>query len=198
MDKSWVAQLKETIQMANRSFKEDDYAFALETTEKCFWNFCDNYLEIVKGRAYTADTSALASLQLTLDILLLLFAPFLVFTTEEIWQSRPWGKGEESIHIQHFPSSQDLTVATDLKLYEAVQNVVNLIRKAKAENQKSLKTPIVHLDLVVPNTALDSIQSTLQDIINVSNIQEGALNLTGGTEYQLNNCQFGENEPKKQ
>ncbi len=198
LDKSWLAQLKQTADMANKSFKEDDYAFALEMTEKCFWNFCDNYLEIVKGRAYEADKSALASLQLTLDTLLQLFAPFLAFTTEEVWQSRPWGESEKSIHIQHFPAPQNLTAASDVRLYEAVQKVVDLIRKAKAENQKSLKTPILDLSITAPKADIPLIQTAMPDIVNVSNIQGDAMKLNEGAEYALTACVFGENEPKPQ
>ena len=198
VDQSWLTQLKETIETANRSFKEDDYAFALEMTEKTFWNFCDNYLEIVKGRAYEADKSALASLQLTLDTLLQLFAPFLVFTTEEVWQSRPWGVGDASIHTQHFPQAADITSSTDTALYSAVLNVVDLIRKTKAENQKSLKTPIVDLAMTAPKSALSLIELAKRDIVNVSNIQTADLLVGEGTEYTLTKCVFGENEPKQQ
>ena len=167
-------------------------------TEKTFWNFCDNYLEIVKGRAYKADKSALASLQLTLDTLLQLFAPFLVFTTEEVWQSRPWGVQETSIHIQHFPQTGDLTVATDTALYNTLLNVVDLIRKTKAENQKSLKTPIVELAMTAPKTALPLIDKAKRDIVNVSNIQAADFSVTEGADYSLTTCVFGENEQKPQ
>ena len=64
---------------ATTAFDGYDYARALERTEAFFWWFCDDYVELVKGRAYgdPADPgtgSAVASLRLALSVLHRLFA----------------------------------------------------------------------------------------------------------------------------
>ena len=81
MDKSWMKKLSETVAFATKAFNQHDYAAALEATESRFWDFCDNYLEIVKSRAYSEDNkSAVASLMKTVDTFSKLFAPFLPFS----------------------------------------------------------------------------------------------------------------------
>lgn len=191
LDKSWVAVLQETAQNAHKAFGNTDYAFALEHIEKCFWSFCDNYLEIVKGRAYGEDpTSAIATLMFTIDTLTRLFAPFLVFITEEIWQTRPWAKDITSVHRAPYPSGQEVLMDTDTTLYTQVCQIVDVIRKEKATHQKSLKTPIVSLELLGPASIGKSLETAQEDIKAVGNIQ--TLTFKENESLHVNTCVFGE------
>lgn len=198
-DKAWIAKLMEGVAGARKAFAANDYSLALESTERCFWSFCDNYLEIVKGRAYGENSaSAVATLMVTIDLFAKLFAPFVPFIAEEIYQCRSWGKESGSVHKQLFPKTEDYSSQTgDVTLYDKVVECVEMGRKAKAEEKRSLRTPILEMAVSANEKTLEFLRQAQSDLENVLNIKEHKIIFEAKSdEMSLMNCILGEDEKK--
>jgi valyl-tRNA synthetase len=153
LDCALLGALAELVDDATSAFAAFDYARALECTERFFWSFCDNYVELVKGRAYgeagdDATRSAAVTLRIALSTQLRMFAPFLAFVTEEVWSW--WQEG--SVHRAPWPDASGLRVAdADPLVYEMAADVLGAVRKEKSEQKRSIATPAERV--VVRDTA---------------------------------------------
>ena len=149
LDLDMLAGLDAVIATATTALDEFDHARALETTEQFFWTFCDDYLELVKERAYGSgapegQASAVLALREALDILLRLLAPFIPFATEEVWS---WTH-EGSVHTAAWPTPGDHGEPSGLLglLGEALIG----IRGAKTDAKVSQRTEVLSARLAGP------------------------------------------------
>jgi valyl-tRNA synthetase len=156
VDRAMIRNLASVVDEATRDFEEYDYTRVLQRTETFFWRFCDDYLELVKGRRYgeqgaDAAGSANAALTAALSTLLRLFAPFLPFVTEEVWS---WWR-EGSIHRARWPTSgellslltdnSDAVRQVDERAYLWAADVLFQVRKQRSEAKQPLKVPITRV-----------------------------------------------------
>ena len=165
LDRAMLAALGDVVRHATASFQEDDYARALEVTEAFFWTFTDDYVELVKERAYAGQDgdSARAALDLALDTLLLLFAPFLPFTTEEVWS---WTH-EGSIHRTSWPQESTLKAAAadaDAALLDQVGEVLTQVRRVKSQARASMRAEISTAIVTAAPTTLAGLTAAEQDL----------------------------------
>ena len=145
VDMAVLAKLSALIDEATTAFTAYDYARALERTESFFWYFCDDYVELVKKRAYgligdpEAD-SAKATLAAILRVLQRLFAPFLPFVTDEVYS---WWN-TDSVHAQSWPTTAEIATAKpgDQALLSIVGDALGAARRTKTEAKRSMKTVV--------------------------------------------------------
>jgi valyl-tRNA synthetase len=174
LDRAMLAGLAALVEDATASFEEYDYMRALERAERFFWGFCDNYLELVKNRAYgnqgeAAAGSAHRALREALSVLLRLFAPFLPYVTEEVWS---WWR-EGSIHRAAWPEAaplRELAGDGDPLVLDVASEVLGEVRKAKTAAKVSLRAEVRRA--LVRDTAerLAALQRGESDLRTAANI----------------------------
>ena len=169
VDQAMLAALAEVVATTTEAFDGYDYARALERSEAFFWTFCDDYIELVKNRAYseTAEAaSASRALRLALDALLKLFAPVLPFATEEVWSWYQPG----SVHLQAWPVADALRAAGgeagDPAVLTVAGEVLGRVRKAKSTAKTSMRTGVDRLVVRDSAERLALIELARPDLVN--------------------------------
>jgi valyl-tRNA synthetase len=174
LDRSMLRRLSEVVEDATRALEDYEHARALDAIERFFWGFTDDYLELVKGRAYgshvpEAAGSAIATLRLALSVLLRLFAPFLPYVTEEVWSW--WRQG--SIHRSLWPVAGELVGAAaggDVVVYEVAAWVLGEVRKAKALAKRSLRTEVDRVVVRDVEERLKVLRGVERDVREAGNV----------------------------
>jgi valyl-tRNA synthetase len=168
LDKDLLSLLAKLITETTDDFESYDYARAIERTETFFWSFCDDYVELVKIRAYGAANegatdSARATLAIALSVLQRLFAPILPFVTEEVWH---WWH-ETSVHTSPWPTVGELPVldgAASGSLYRPVCEVLEAIRREKSSAKVSQRAEVASVLVRAPAAFLDGVRSGEDDL----------------------------------
>lgn len=189
LDRWILTKLSIVIEQTTKEFSEFEYCNARSIIEEFFWkDFCDNYLELVKVRAYNQEqkdqagqNSAQYALAIILNNLLRLFAPFLPHLCEELYSLIFKNMG--SVHAKNcWPTNSLLTI--DIHSRDAGQNIVEIldvVRKVKADKKLSLKAEIEQITL---RGALENIaQNALQDLQNVTNAKK--IEISHDSDYDL-------------
>src|SRR5450631_2371785 len=198
IDKSMLGGLADVVDKATRGFEAFDYTRALEVTEGFFWTFCDDYLELVKERAYGGQgeqdaASARASLRIALDVLLRLLAPVLPYATEEVWSW--WHDG--SIHRAAWPEPDDLkTIAAqaDPAMLGAVGAALAGVRRVKSEAKVGMRADVKSAVLTGPPALLARIGLAAGDLSAAGRI--ASLDYQPGDAFSVHDVVLALVEPK--
>jgi valyl-tRNA synthetase len=171
LDTAMLASLRDVVVSATSAMDDYEHARALDLAERFFWGYTDDYLELVKQRAYgvrglDAAGSAVAALRIALDVVLRAFAPFLPYVTEEVWS---WWR-EGSVHRAPWPGADELPADGDPEVYALAAGALTAVRREKALAKVSLRVPVEHV--VVRDTAerLAKLALVEADLLDAGNI----------------------------
>ncbi|WP_082109916.1 valine--tRNA ligase [Demequina phytophila] len=188
LDRAMLSALADVVDAATKALEGYDHTKALEVAETLFWTFCDDYLELVKTRAYDGAApgeaidplapcsegaaSARAALTLALQTFLRLFAPVLPFATEEVWS---WFQ-EGSVHRAAWPVSSPLREAAGADsagapLLAAAGEALSVLRKVKSEAKVSQRTPLASVDLLVPAAKAGFVRAAAPDLLAAGRVE---------------------------
>jgi len=180
IDLAMLAELAQLVDDATKAFADFDYARSLQRTDDFFWRFCDDYLELVKARAYREDDpaalSARVALRTAVSTLLRLFAPILPYVTEEVWS---WF-AEGSIHRTAWPTSGELRVlAGDGSSADGVPSplvvaadVLRQIRKAKSDAKVSQRAEVQLVTVTDTSDRLLALGAAVGDVTDAGSVAE--------------------------
>jgi len=186
LDRAVLGGLASVVETATAALERYEHTAALQAVEAFFWTFCDDYVELVKERAYGAQgeeaaASARAALARSLDVMLRLLAPFLPFATEEVWSWWRAQDGEGSVHTASWPAAGPLREAaagasaggaTDPSLLAVVGRGLAGVRKAKSEAKVSMRTEVVTATVAVPAGLVTAVEAAAADLAAAGKVRD--------------------------
>ncbi|HKS45987.1 MAG TPA: valine--tRNA ligase [Amycolatopsis sp.] len=168
LDQAMLAALDDVLGQATEALDAFEYTTALERVERFFWFFCDDYLELVKQRAYGdsggATESARLALRTALSALQRLFAPFLPYCAEEAWSW--WQSG--SVHTSKWPRPAGF--ADGSAVVALASRAIGAIRKAKSDAKLSMRSPVDSVVVQGPAAELETLMSIADDLRAAGNV----------------------------
>ena len=221
LDRAAMAKLALVARQATEALESYEHSKALEVIESYFWQFCDDYIELVKNRAYgtpdehgnvpseKAVKSARTALGLGLDAFARLLAPYLPYATEEVWSWMHAGSG--SVHRAAWPVVDpyvEAATGASPELLTWAGKAVEQLRKIKSEAKVSMKTPILSVALSAASEGVEAIHAALGDIAQAGRVvgkfdlvakhaEESAAEGTPETEVAVEASELGEPPAKK-
>ncbi len=175
IDKWILTRFSQVVENYHKSFDKYELSEARRITEMFFKHeFCDFYLEMVKYRIYRDNDKLSAKwtlYELFLGIIKL-FAPFIPYITEEIYQ-KLFKKTEKnlSIHLSSLPE-KIIEDEESLKIGELLKDVTSEVRKWKISNKLSLGKQITKIEITAKKEEIEKLKLVLDDIKGTNRVKE--------------------------
>lgn len=184
-DKWILAKVNEAAREATANMDKFELSLAAQKAYELIWNeYCDWYIELVKGRLYGDDEEdkkvARYVLVRALKDMLKLLHPFMPFITEEIWSFLPktaavneaTGTAEGFLIKESWPIyDSTLTFEAEVKKLELAMEAIRSIRNIRAEAEAA---PSRKLSAVILSSGreLEDIKGGERYIKSLANITE--------------------------
>jgi valyl-tRNA synthetase len=187
LDRAALARLAGVVCDATAALDDYDYARALERVEPYFWWWCDDYIELVKERAYggrgaEAAASATAALAGALSTQLRLLAPYLPFVTEEAWSW--WQDG--SVHAAAWPGNPAPRPDDSAELLlTGASDVLAAIRRAKTAARRPMREPVARVVLRGSASAIDALRPAVGDLRDAGRVGDLTFEATDARDAAL-------------
>ena len=179
---------------------EYEVGLALNHLEKFFWNFCDNYIEIVKHRLYRPEEfgeKARYSGQKTIYMLLYKFLQdfsiYFPFITEEIYNALY--HDDKSIHLTTI-KELDYSFEKERVNGNSIIEIISEARGVKSNNNLTLKTPIKNLIISVNKNLKEAINSSIKDFKATLFIENLIIN-DQDKDYKIENIELNMEDKKE-
>ena len=186
IDKWILAKYEEMEKGYLKYLEEYEIGIALNHLEKFFWNFCDDYIEIVKHRLYRPEEfgerarySGQKTVYTLLFKLIQAFSIYLPYVTEEIYHELYMNDMNiSSIHITSIENLniEDKNKETYLNIGNIIMEIISELRGEKTNNNVSLKTPFSIVEIDVNSNILDGITKAEKDFKATVTIENLKLN----------------------
>ncbi|MEV0984537.1 valine--tRNA ligase [Brevibacterium sp. NPDC049920] len=202
LDRALLTSLRATVADCGTHMAAYDYAHMLRAAESFFWEFTDDYVELVKDRSYGADgeaaqLSAHATLATALDVLLRLFAPITPFVTEEVWS---WWR-EGSVHRTAWPTVEALpefsAAEAPAGMLADVATVLGEVRRTKTEAKVSQKTEITRAVVTAVPRIIELVTLAESDLRAAGRVKDWELRAVDGAELAVAEVEFAMADPQR-
>jgi valyl-tRNA synthetase len=165
LEERWIlARLSQTQRRIESLLAEFDFAHTTdELYHLTFDDFCDWYLEAIKGRLYDGDAEARATATAALERLLKLLHPVMPHVTEEIWSNLP--ARETRLIVAPWPEAGD---EADADALTRVQESAQIFRRSgvvpllESEDERRIFDAVLKPDRAKTNGNVDEERKRLR------------------------------------
>jgi isoleucyl-tRNA synthetase len=161
LDRWALSELHDVTREVTEALEDFDSLRAGRRLQQYIDDLSNWYVRVSRRRFWSGDAGALTTLHTCLQQLSQLLAPFVPFTTEEVWGALG---GDDSVHLSTWPSAHTEVVDDALAGQMAlVRRLVDLGRAARAESKTKTRQPLARA--LVSAAGWEQVPAELRELV---------------------------------